>query len=247
MDPAMRTDITLPEPFLDVFPDASKVFVEPVDRYFRHLLPLVSIDLSTVDQSLSGKVHLVSPVEPTDGVIGEETWSFHTYYCRSNWIGFKLNGLNKYELLSDFRFFEIEHDSNDEERAEELELQSSRFHAAYNLAIQRFHNYGSLRWFSTRTDKAPRVEPEPILNQLGGPAPKGNWQGHSEFPLDNSDPANVVPLSMNGRKFQFIASATPWRYAQDDGTSEWMQFGADGILLFFEPVERIVLQTFEWG
>lgn len=243
----MRTDIKLPEPFLDVFPDASNVFVDPVDCYLKHLLPLVSVDLSSVDHSLSGKVHLVSPVEPTDGVIGEETRSFHTYYCRPNWIGFKLNELNKYELLGDFRFFERQHESDNAERTEELELQSVRFHAAYDLAIQRFRHHGSLRFFATGVDETPRTELEPIIDQLGGFTPRGNWQASSDFPLDDSDPTNVVPLSMNGRRFQFIASATPWRYAQDDGSSEWMQFGADGILLFFEPVERIVLQTFEWG
>lgn len=243
----MRTNITSPEPFLDVFPAASQVFAEPVNRYFRHLLPLVSLNLSAVDPALSGKVHLVNPVEPTEGCIGDETYSFHTYYCRSNWIGFKLNGANRYELLSDFRFFELEQDGIDDGRQKELELKSRRFHGAHRLAVQRFQQFRSLRWFSAHTDKEPRETPEPILNQLGGPAPKGNWQVHTDIPLDRSNPANIVPVSDKGRRFRFIASATPWHYAQDDGNPKWMQFGADGILLFFEPVERIVLQTFEWG
>jgi hypothetical protein len=124
-------------------------------------------------------------------------------------------------------------------------------------------HYGSLRILMVPTEANPKRSSGPCgcapertglfgwLPLLGHeealPLSDLGWQVGSDFPLDNSVPANVVPLSMNGRKFQFIASATPWRYAQDDGSSEWMQFGADGILLFFEPVERIVLQTFEWG
>jgi hypothetical protein len=66
-----RNYVILPQPFLKPFPDPRTVFADPVARYERRLNALVSIDLSTLSQDLSGWIHLVSPIEPYDGLVGQ--------------------------------------------------------------------------------------------------------------------------------------------------------------------------------
>src|SRR4028119_1410037 len=96
------------QPYLKVYPPDEQVFADPVARYARHVLPLVSIDLSAVDPSWQGWIHLVNTVEPEDEIVGKATHPFHNYYLRENWIGFHLNDEGWYELLGDFRYFYLE-------------------------------------------------------------------------------------------------------------------------------------------
>ena len=86
-------------------------------------------------------------------------------------------------------------------------------------------------------------EPEPFVERIGGKASYGNWTGSLEFDFDttweNGEPDGhpVWPLSSAGRRFGFVASTPGWSYRGS---------GADSILLFYEPVENLVLLTFDW-
>jgi hypothetical protein len=108
----MRTDIFEVTPFLRPFPDASEVFNEPIAQYAKHLHPLISIDLSVIDSSWSGWIHVVSPIEPYNGCVGEYTTSFHNDYLRENWIAFCLEN-GRYSLLGDIRYFLLENPFDD--------------------------------------------------------------------------------------------------------------------------------------
>lgn len=101
-------------PGIRPFPDAADVFAEPVDRYARHFLPLVTIDLALLDDAWSGPIHLVTPCEPMEGVVGE--WggeAFGNALLKPNWLAFHLNDAGKYELLGDWRYFMLEQDRAD--------------------------------------------------------------------------------------------------------------------------------------
>jgi hypothetical protein len=226
----MRKYINTLEPFLKVYPSDDQVFAEPVARYARHIFPLVSIDLSAVNPSWDGWVHLVNTVEPEDEIVGKATHPFHNYYLRENWVAFHLNEEGRYELLGDFRYFYLENLPGTLPEAygghrQELEEHYARQHAAFMEARARLAEHSVL--------------PSTLLTQLGGGVSNGEWTyGSPPFPLDESDENNVRPLTPDGTPFHFIASTSAYDYC------DW---GADVIYLFFEPVSRTALLTFGWS
>lgn len=98
-----KIDFTQPQPFLHPFPDPADVFAADPAQAAKLLHPLVSIDLSAVDPAWSGRIHLLSPVEPYDDYFADGAEAYHSYYTRRNWIGFRLGEDSRYELLGDWR------------------------------------------------------------------------------------------------------------------------------------------------
>lgn len=227
----------LPQPFLRPFPTAETVFVDPVARYERHLSPLVSIDLSAVDPGLSGWVHLVSPIEPEDGCLGDHGKEGWGRYLQPNWIAFRLTHDHRYELLGDFRFFGIENIGGTllyPGAQEGLTDWYEKQHASFAATRAAFKETGQVIGFIGSRGQRPVA----ALEQLGGEAPVGNmiWQQmpDSAFTYDDDDTA---PRTHDGRLYRFIASVPGWHYRAS---------GADNILLYYDPVERTVLETFDY-
>jgi len=228
-------NVMLPQPFLKPFPAAEAVFVDPVARYERHLNPLVSVDLSAVDAGLTGWVHLVSPIEPYDGFLGdngEEGWG---PYLQPNWIGFRLTSDHRYELLGDFRFFAVENMEGAARyrgaRAAVAESYDGQ-HASFSAHKAAFRRTGQVCRIRSAADPLPVA----ALSQLGGDAPIGNmrWSNVAGAAFTYSDD-DTAPKTRDGRLYRFIASVPGWHYRDS---------GADEILLYYDPVERIVLETF---
>jgi hypothetical protein len=143
----MIENITTAQPYLTVFPDANDVFAEPVAQYAKHIIPLLSIDLAVVNPTWHGKIHLVNPIEPHDGYMGDYTQKYHNDFLKPNWIGFKLNAENKYELLGDFKYFLLENADAEvpyphvrDELTEHYRVQQE----SYVLSKQCFAQYGGL-------------------------------------------------------------------------------------------------------
>src|ERR1700733_11491514 len=101
-------DLFLPQPFLKAFPRPETAFADPIARYERLLNPFVSIELSAIDPELSGWIHLVGPIEPYDGYIGDTDKRYCGPFLQRNWIAFRVTAEDRYQLPGDFRFFEIE-------------------------------------------------------------------------------------------------------------------------------------------
>ncbi|MBW3635706.1 MAG: hypothetical protein KY445_04470 [Armatimonadetes bacterium] len=241
----MIENIKTIEPYLRVYPPNEQVFAEPVERYARHILPLLSIDLSAINSSWEGWIHLVNTVEPEDEMVGKATQRFHNYYLRENWVGFHLNDQGRYELLGDFRYFYLEnppgtlpeHYPGDRQ---EMEEHYANQHAGFAQARERFGQHGvffshSLVRYNPDLDLSQQ-SPSILIGQLGGGVGAGNW-AHG-FSLDESDEENVRPVTPEGVPFYFIASVTGWDYCPS---------GADQILLFYEPASRTALVTFDWS
>ena len=55
------------------YPDAQEVFVADQQELAEHLLPLLSIDANLINPGWSGRLHLLSPIEPDEGLVGELT------------------------------------------------------------------------------------------------------------------------------------------------------------------------------
>lgn len=223
------------EPFLRPFPEPEAVFVAPVERHARHLHPLVSIDLSAVDPALSGWIHLVSPIEPCDGYLGDSGREHWGSYLQPNWIGFRLTPDHRYQLLGDFGFFAIENFGGKESyrgAVEELEKFYEDMHASYAEHKAAYRNDGQV----CRIDSLGRPKRAAALSHLGGVAPVGNmiWSELPGVAFTYSD-ADRAPRTADGRLYKFIAAVPGWNYRSS---------GADRILLYYDPVERIALQTF---
>lgn len=243
----MLNDIKTPQPFLQVFPEPESVFAEPVRQYAKHLLPCVSIDLAAVDPAWSGWIHLVAPVEPCDGYVGDGSEAFHNDYLASNWLAFRLDEANRYHLLGDFRYFLAEDmpepppaDAADEHGW--LREHCAAQHASYQAAKARYRRLGALHYvggpFISEDSDFSADEPSNLIDQLGGGVYGGNWTSPSALPLDEEDEENVVPIGPDGKRFRFVACVTGYDYVAN---------GADTILLFYEPDSKVALLTFDWS
>ena len=84
-----------------------------------------------------------------------------------------------------------------------------------------------------------------FINTLGGELDgRANWVETVEFPMDvvevddDSGDSSVWPLSPAGRRFHHVLSVPGWHYRSA---------GADRIVMFYEPVDGLVLFTFDWS
>ncbi len=243
----MIENIVEPQPWLRVFPDSADIFAESDDYLQKHLHPLVSLELSIVNPTWSGRIHLLSPIEPYECYIGDHTKAFHNEYTCENWISFRLDDDGRYRFLGDRRYFFLENDELQTEHdwlRPELEKHYLKQHASYEAAIHRFHQYGGLyqpKRFKLLEKSESAHEPMTLLDQVGGQVGCGNWTGcppvPSAFRLNTEDDDHVFPTMASGDRFTFIAGVPGYHYRDA---------GADWILLFYEPNSRIALMTFDW-
>jgi len=136
------------KPYLHPFPEAKDVFasaehnggVSPEQAAYV-MPPLLSIDLAAVNPDWAGRIHIVSVLENaniTDGYFADGMEAFHSYYTRSNWIGFQLDEHSRYRLLGDWRcFYAMSEDKAVCNRAEVLEAYQK--HHKYLAASRAFY------------------------------------------------------------------------------------------------------------
>jgi len=245
-----------PQPFLHPFPDADSVFapaennqgVTPAQAAHM-LLPLLSIDLSAVNPEWDGRIHMLSLLEygdVCDGYFAEDMEEFHSYYTRPNWIGFHLNKHSRYSLAGDWRCFRAMSENKAVCEAPEVRkayseghqyfAQNRAFYAQnralpYTLGCEKDDDYFKGREVLSQWS-AGRIMPD-----------SGNWEGSGDFPLDwvttPDDRENwLCPITEDGRSFVYIGSARGYEYHKG---------GPGRIVLFYDPVTRIALQTFDWS
>ncbi|MCL2424080.1 MAG: hypothetical protein FWD11_09375 [Micrococcales bacterium] len=250
-------DVVEAQPWLRPFPDAADVFADPVDRYARLLSPLVSIDLSAVNPDWHGWAHLISPIEPQEGYLGTGTERHHSYYARTNWLGFRLDDHDRYHLLGDWRFFLAENLVNGEPVLDPDEDPHIRQHQgddglADYYQTQHDSYVAAKGSFAQRGKLVNRIGVvNNLLDMVGGDESvqydssssfMGNWFDPSMFDFELCDVGNgatvAYPLTDRGDRFRFVAGVPGWHYRDD---------GADWILMFYEPGSRTVLFTYDWS
>ncbi len=241
-------DLTRPGDILRPFPPVEDVFVPKQVGLARHLHPLVSVNLEAVNPGWSGWVHVVGPIEPYAGLLGEHTVDFHDTFVRTNAFIVALDG-NRYHFKGDSRYFLMAHAREDlpqhaQVAHDELAVHYEEAEAAFRRAEASYRKHGRLYMLDDKGRiSSGNTEPQPFIEQLGGATPYANWTVTTEFPVEPAvkpggpEPKQVWPLSPAGRRFEFVASTPGWLYRRD---------GADSILLFYEPVEKLVLLTFDW-
>jgi hypothetical protein len=225
--------ITAADGRFTVLPDDADVFVADQDWLGAVLHPLVSIDLSAVDPGWSGRVHLLSPVEPDDGLLGDTTTDHHDDHTGENWISFRVDDDGRYRFLGSRQYFAVEDNT-------ELYTRAATEFAGTKV---RYATAGALVW-GDEDDPARQRDgwgtDIAIVDQFGGDPGYGNWVGTppAAFTLDRTDPVTPVLRLADGRPFTFVAATAGY---------PWRNQGADGILLFFEPQTRTAVLTFDWS
>lgn len=240
-----QPDYIVPPPGLTPFPNAEDIFVADQSELTQHLHPLFSIDVSTLNPDWQGTLHMLSPLEPYESLVGELTeWDgFHSDLLKTNWIGFKIEQ-GRYRLCGDPRYFYLHEDN-----AQLSDPQNARADLQQHYAEQQASFTATAQWFKTsgilaRLDWDAQA-PIEFVSQLGGEVDgMANWVETVEFPMDiveldaDEGYTSVYPLSPAGNRFFHVASVPGWHYRTA---------GADLIVMFYEPVEGLVLFTFDYS
>lgn len=238
--------------YLHPFPRMEDIFVPEQSWLKAHFLPLISIDLSALNPEWQGQtVHMITPFEPEEGLIGEDTEAHHNEFTATNWLAFRLREDNRYEFLGNKGFFMR---SPVNGYGGEMEEYVEEMRDYYQKNREYFEKHGILvnsRWL--KDGEEPKREN--FLDELGGGSCfcYGNWPDIAEIPkaftltlpptnmnLADLDelPDNGIKIAYNGNPFHYIAGVAGYNYCD---------FGADMILLMYEPVSRIVLFTFDYS
>lgn len=233
----MLENITTTQPYLTLLPDNDAVFAPESTFLAKHLLPLVSIDLSAVNAEWQGKIHLINPIEPHDSYIGSYTQGHHNQYANENWFILQMDDHNRYQWLGEKDYFYAEHSDCDADMKKHSQDMSQDYLALKN----RFKETGKL--IPTSDIRYKNAEPTTLLNQLGGETYGGNWLSpidehfDLQFIHEDTDEQEVHLYDRGGHRYYFIASASGWEYCLH---------GADDILMFYQPETKRVLFTFDW-
>lgn len=89
-----------------LFPTIEEVFVDNFEQNNKHFMPIATIDLSLIDKSLSGQIHLVYY---NNDPYCQETAEFSNEYCDDYKASFDIID-NKYVFKADFGFFKTNED-----------------------------------------------------------------------------------------------------------------------------------------
>jgi hypothetical protein len=198
-------------PGLTPFPE--QVFVDD------HLWPLLSIDLGVLRPELAGTVvHMLEPVGPVDGYIGDGTAEFHNEFTGPNWFALHLTEDNRYRFLGQQGYFEP---------YDEGYAAGSKEYRAKVRAYAKDH--GRLADFPRYRNG--EADEKNWLDILGGDFWAGNWiteDPPSAFELIDDEDNERIELSYQGKPFFPVACA--------NGLTT---------LMFYEPTSRTVLFTFD--
>lgn len=235
------------------FPDPADVFATDVDKHLEFLLPLASVDLSHINPKWHGRVHFVQPVEPYEGIIGEETAAFHTELCRANWIGYRVDDRSRYMFDADFRYFfkrKLESQPyRSREEQEQLDVINEHYRRVKESYAERrdhFRQYGAVHWFANDEGQFEDDNRAELVQDLGGMPGDGNWPALDLIPLrwektqdeHGENWLHPYPILEGPGKFEFIGWMHAFAYA--DGCDCALQ-------LFYNPESRIALTTFDWS
>lgn len=233
-----KEEVSEIEDGLTPFPE--NIFVAEQDWLDNYLLPLISIDLGLLRKDLKNTVlHVLNPVEPYEGLIGDDTADFHNEFCSENWIALKITQDNKYRFLGNEDYF-LSAPTHKDKVDEELVQHIKEIHENYRKVKEAYKTKGKLLPWQ-------EDNPQDFLDRLGGEMWYGNWTDTSPIPSafemtvnelsDTELPNDGISITYKGKEFIYVAEVSGYNYCGE---------GADAILMFYEPESRIVLFTYDW-
>ncbi len=231
-------EIEVPQPekqpaHIDYFPEASTVFSAAQPWLEKHLLPLVSFDLASLDPALGDvRLHFLKPVEPYNSCIGGNTQAAHSDYCSANWLCFHLEDDGTYRFLAEEDYF------LGENAAPDAREYFAKVRASYQQIKQLYRESGVV---VEKLDKngLPRFGSPPNFLPYFY---QGNWSTMAPPAAfttgeDYDDWSKESDIRYQDKRFICIAT---------DAGYNWGEGGADTIFLLYEPHSRLVLMTFDY-
>ena len=231
-------DIKVPPPWqkpahIDYFPEASAVFSATQPWLEKHLLPLVSFDLASLDPALGDvRLHFLKPVEPYNSCIGDNAWATHTDYCSENWLCFHLEDDGTYRFLAEENYF------IGENAAPDAQKYFAEVRASYQQIKQLYQESGVVVE-KLDDNNLPRFGSPPSFLPYFY---QGNWSTMAPPAAfttgeDYDDWSKESDIRYQDKRFICIAT---------DAGYNWGEGGADTIFLLYEPHSRLVLMTFDY-
>ncbi|REK17302.1 MAG: hypothetical protein DWQ37_06775 [Planctomycetota bacterium] len=243
-----------PTEYFRPFPNAKEVFGAQSKEHANYLLPLASVALSRLNRRWGGWVHFVLPIEPYDGCVGQSTKRYHTYLCRENWIGFRINRRSCYQLAAPFRYFLMaDLDERDDVRLtkrarSELETLYASTREAFANREAHYREAGALHPEHVRRRKGryPESSRSALVRDIRGHPGWGNWVTSNGVPLakrgftnaDGEQETDCIPLAEDGSEFTFVGWVPAYVYAPGRGCN---------VYLFYHRRQRLALTTFDWS
>lgn len=245
------------KPGMTAFPQ--DIFVPEQPWLADHLLPLLSIDLGMLRPELAGTVvHMLCPIEPFEAYIGDDTQAFHNEFTAPNWFALQLTEDNRYRFLGNEGYFQrAPVHGGAFLRDPHAPVHTAEMLESFAKARAHFEAHGKLASYSRYGNGESMVQA--YLDNLGGEFSCGNWAGNPPIPaaFEFSDstptyeqggltyrhggdklPNDGIAITRDGQPFFPVADVAGYN---------WCAAGADAILLFYEPVSRTVLFTFDWS
>jgi len=233
--------------YFTAFPDPASVFASDVEKHLQYFLPVASVELSKINPEWEDTVHFIVPIEPADGVVGGTTQEFYTHYSRNNWIGFQNNG-GRSEFEGDWRLFV---------RDSIQDYYQAALHG-FDVAKKHFEKYKALHTMSSSPNDSGELfdfdRPRALVEQLGGECYDNNWANMGNFNItrfgswveiidgEREEDEKVRPVTEDGRPFEYIGFINAGTYNMNSETDyTWAE-----TLLFYDPITKISLVTFDW-
>ncbi|MDP2635140.1 MULTISPECIES: hypothetical protein [unclassified Pseudoalteromonas] len=219
------------------FPNAEDVFYERIEEHTEFLLPLLSVNVEEFLEGEQGKLHFVLPLEPFD-CLGLETKKFHNYYCRTNWIAYKLID-NKLSLLTDFNFFQKQYISTHIDYKETFGGVESYLNDLPNDLEEEFQKL-KLQYSEMKEHKK-LVNEERVFEYFDAPYE----YIYDSFPTTQGLDNISIPLTEDGRSFKYIGKIDICDLFIQGDEDKWYSIDNDTcIIMYYDPQEKIILNTF---
>jgi hypothetical protein len=226
-----------------LIPNPEKVFFENIEKHSQVLFPLLTIELNDIEPTLNGLIHFILPFEPND-TIGLETNKYHTYNSRCNWLAYRIKN-GKCVLEADFNFLQFNYikshldfkdhfcgvDNYLSNLPKDLDEELIKLKSNYLKIKEQYTSYSEVpNKFLKYFDKYP----EPF-NDIG-----------SSFPSKINSADNIAyPLTEDGRVYKYIGQLDVTDFSFYDDNRKLVSLNADfNIVMYYDPVEQIVLNTF---
>ena len=219
------------------FPNAEDVFYENVEEHAEFFLPLLSVNAADFLEGEHGDLHFVLPLEPFD-CLGLETKQYHNYYCRTNWVAYKLID-NKLSFLTDFNFFQKKYITTHSDYKETFSGVESYLSS---LPIDLENEFTKLKTqYNKMKEHKDSINSDKVFKYFHNPYE----YIYDTFPTTESSDKISIPLTKDGRPFIYIGTIDVCDFYIPSEEGKWHSLDTGAcIIMYYDPQEKIILNTF---
>jgi len=229
----MKTEGLIAPPGFLLYPEPADVFDQDMERHLKVMHPILSVPAARIDPAWEGVLHIVLPVEPYDGALGESSDEYYGPYCGLGWIRLVRQG-SHYRFLGDWRYFAI-YRAPDEYDISSYAEQGQRY-LERKLAWAEHRSMGGYRSAFDETELGGLPESGPWdfwLRTQEDVAEWGDKPGQLMCEKETVDGVKMCyPLNEQGQRYRLVGRLPGYCY---------IDFGADELVVFYDPATESIL------